>query len=185
MIEPYDELSGTSGQSMSLRRAPMELIRNGGVAGMLLLGRDIIAVGAVRLRDVSEYAVVDSSAMLQIAYIGLCSCYAFYYLSRSRPPGAVYLLKHTPASLLLVYTGLCALSSLWSSDFALTAYRSLECLCFLLLIVIVCDNLSMTCGSPQEVVEWLVLWSMWVLWWDTLYSAVLFTIPVPPRRVCP
>ncbi len=171
MIEPYNTLGETPGQNVSLRHAPKELIRNGGVAGMLLLGRDVIAAGAARVRDVSEYAVVDSSAMLQIAYIGLCSCYAFYHLSRSRPPGAVYLLKHTPALLLLVYAGLCALSSLWSSDLALTAYRSLECLCILLLIVIACNNLSMMCSSPQGVIEWLILWSIWVLCWDTLYFA--------------
>lgn len=167
----YDEPSGSSEAILPLRYAPMQLIRSGGIAGMLLLGNNILSVAVVRTRDLSDYAAVDGSAMLQIAYTGLCLCYALYHLTRSRPAGTVYLLKNTPASLLLIYTGLCAISSFWSSDLYLTLYRSAECLCYLLLIAIVCDNLSMTCKSRQDVVEWLVLWSMWVLFWDTLYFA--------------
>lgn len=174
MTEPYDIISSMNPaveEDSSLRRAPAQLIRDGGVAGMLLLGRDIISVLAVRVRDTSEYAVVDGSAMLQIAYIGLCLCYTLYQLTRSRPPGVLYLLRHTPASLLLAYTLLCALSTLWSSDVALAAFRSAECLCFLLLIVMVCNHLSTTCASRQAVIEWMVAWSMWVLFWDTLWFA--------------
>ncbi len=174
MYEPhntYDDLNASVQETLPVRYAPMELLRNGGVAGLLLLGRDVVSVAAVRVRDVSDYAVVDGSAMLQIAYIGLCLCYALYYLIRYRPPGVLYLLRYTPASLLLAYTLLCAVSTLWSSDFELAAFRSAECLCFLLLIVMVCGNLANTCASRQGVIEWLVTWSMWVLFWDTLWFA--------------
>jgi len=174
MIDPrsiYDETGQATEETLSLRHAPMQLLRNGGVAGMFLLARDIVNVAAVRQRDLSEYAAVDSSAMLQIAYVGLCLCYALYHLTRFRPAGAIYLLKRTPAWIVFVYTGLCAISSLWSPDLVLTAFRSAECLSHLLLIVLVCDNLSRMCRSRQDVIEWLVLWSMWVLIWDTLYFA--------------
>ncbi|HPC94077.1 MAG TPA: hypothetical protein PLU87_03980 [Sedimentisphaerales bacterium] len=174
MTDPHDtcEVTGPAvEQTPSLGQAAAQLLRNGGAAGVLLLVRDIVNVAAVRQRDLSDYAAVDGSAMLQIAYVGLCLCYVVYHLSQFRPAGAAYLLRRTPAWILFVYTGLCALSSLWSPDVVLTAYRSVECLCHLLLIVIVCDNLSWTCRSRQEMIEWLVTWALWVLIWDTLYFA--------------
>lgn len=153
------------------------LIGAGGVAGYLLLGIDVLKVASIRGRDLSDYNVVDGSALMQIAYVGLCLLYSVHHFSRSRPPGAIYLLKATPVSLLLAYTVLSAASSLWSPSLSLTLYRSMECLSFLLLIAIVCDNLSRCC-SRQDVIEWIVLWSMWFLAWDLLRAIRLMGLAV-------
>jgi len=151
------------------------LMHKGGTVGMLLLAKDVVNVAAFRGRSMSEYAAVDGSALLQIAYLGICLIYVLYYFGKSRPAGTFYLLTATPASILILYSGLCLLSSLWSPDMMFTLYRAVECLCFLLMIAAVCDKLSMN-GTRQDLIEWLVWWSMWFLFWDTLYGARVFGI---------
>jgi hypothetical protein len=143
------------------------LIGMGGPAGYLLLGFEVMRVTSIRGRDLSNYAAVDSSAILQIAYLGVCLLYVIYHWARSPQRGAFYLLKATPVLPLAVYAVLCTLSSLWSLNHAVTFYRSVECMTYLVLIAIVCDNLNLRC-SRQEFIEWLVLWSVWFLAWDFL-----------------
>jgi len=144
-----------------------QLIGKAGLAGWLLLLTNIVAAATVRRRDPSQSSALDESAFIQLAYVGLCLFWALTHIFRARRVAVLHLLVFTPASLLLAYIGLCALSSLWSFDPILTAYRSVECLCYLLLIAVVCDNLRRNC-SKQDFVEWLVLWSVWFLFWDTV-----------------
>ncbi len=143
------------------------LVGKGGVAGLLLLGIEVMRVASIRGRDPSEYARIDGSALLQIVYVGLCLFYCFCRWLRSPQRGAFYLLKATPALPLVVYTGLCALSTLWSPNPAMTLYRSVECFAYLVLAAIVCDNLNLRC-SRRDFVEWIVFWSMWFLAWDLI-----------------
>jgi hypothetical protein len=144
-----------------------QLIGRAGWAGYLLLGFEVMRVASIRGRDLSNYAAVDDSAMLQITYVGMCLLYVLYHWTRSPQRGAFYLLRATPVLLLMLYTGLCGLSALWSPNLAMTFYRSIECLTYIVLIAIVCDNLNLRC-SRQEFIEWLVLWSMWFLAWDVI-----------------
>ena len=141
------------------------LIGRGGFAGYLLLGIEVMRVASIRGRDPSEYAEVDASAMLQIIYVGLCLIYGVCRWTRSLQRGAFYLLKVTPALPLVLYAGLCTLSSLWSPNPTVTFYRSMEGLAYIVLIAIACDNLNLRC-SRQDFIEWIVLWSMWFLAWD-------------------
>ena len=144
----------------------LKLIDKGGVAGCLFLFRDIITVVTTRIRDMSQYNAVDGSAILQIAYLIVCLFYISYHLTRSSRKEAIYLLLFTtPIGLLVIYTGLCGLSSLWSSYFRVTTYRSIECFAYILLIAIICDNLNFHC-SRQDLIEWLVFWGIWHLFWD-------------------
>jgi hypothetical protein len=141
------------------------LVGRGGFAGYLLLGIEVMRVASIRGRDPSEYAEVDASALLQIIYVGLCLVYGVCRWARSPQRGAFYLLKATPVLPLVLYGGICALSSLWSPNPTVTFYRSMECLAYIVLIAIVCDNLNLRC-SRQDFIEWIVLWSMWFLAWD-------------------
>ncbi len=145
----------------------MTLAGRAGLAGYLLLGIEVMRVASLRGRDPSEYAEVDGSALLQIAYVGVCLVYGCYRWTRSSQRGAFYLLRATPALPLVIYTVLCTLSSLWSSNPSVTFYRSMECLAYIILMALVCDNLNLRC-SRQDFVEWIVLWSMWFLGWDLI-----------------
>jgi hypothetical protein len=153
------------------------LIGRAGWAGYLLLGLEVMRVASIRGREFSEYAEIDGSAILQMAYVGLCLLYGTYHWARSPQRGAFYLLKATPVLALALYTGIGALSSLWSINPMLTFYRSIECLSYIVLIAIVCDNLNLHC-SRQEFVEWLVLWSMWFLAWDLIRVVRLMGLEV-------
>jgi hypothetical protein len=142
-----------------------QLVGRGGFAGYLLLGIEVMRIASIRGRDPSEYAEVDGSALLQIVYVGSCLFYGIYHWARAPQRGAFYLLKASPALPLVLYAGLCVLSTLWSPNPAITLYRSTECVAYIVLIAIVCDNLNLRC-SKQDLVEWIVFWSMWFLAWD-------------------
>ncbi len=144
-----------------------QLVGAAGTAGCLLLLFDVMAVATVRRRDPSQSSTLDAAAGVQLAYVGLCLFWALTHILRAQRIGVIRLLTSTPAVLLLCYVALCAMSTLWSLDPLLTAYRSVECFSYLLVIAVVCDNLRQNC-SKQDIVEWLVLWSIWYLFMDTI-----------------
>ena len=144
-----------------------KLIGMGGFAGYLLLGIEVMRVASIRGRSAAEYDQVDGSALLQVAYVGLCALYGFHRWLRSPQRGAFHLLKTSPLLPLVVYTILCGLSTLWSQNPPITLYRSVECMAYIVLAAVVCDNLNLRC-SPQDFIEWLIFWGAWFYVWDAL-----------------
>jgi hypothetical protein len=111
-----------------------------------------------------------------MGYVGLCLAYGLNHVFRSPRRGAAGLLTGTPMVFLLAYIALCGLSTLWSPRPVYTCYRSFECLAYLVLIAIICDNLNSNC-SAQNVIEWLVVWSVWFLFWDTIRYTRIVGVP--------
>lgn len=129
-----------------------ELLQASGPAGCLVWFYPVFMAIVSRRRDLDNYASVDSSALLQMGFV--CGC-AFYLASvahrysRALPQ----LLFRPPLVYLLVYVVICVLSSVWSINPLLTAWRAFECLVFLLLITVATASLS---RFPEDIVEWIV-----------------------------
>ncbi len=139
------------------------LIRQGGMAGYLLLLGEPLALVTTRQRA-EGYDSVDGSAMIQIAYAFVCVLCAVRYLASPQNRGAARILFRRPIVFFLLYCLLCGASALWSPNPVYTAFMAFQCMAFLMLIVVALCEVDRQC-STQDVVEWVMLWGIWAMFW--------------------
>ena len=104
-----------------------------GFPGFLLLCYPIAMQALARRREATEAFVVDQSAMMQIAFTGLCAAALMFKSSQT-----LRLLRQTfrgPLAWIAVYLLLGMVSTLWSEEPKVTLFRSGQALVFFLLCI--------------------------------------------------
>lgn len=139
------------------------LIRQGGIAGYLLLLGAPLALVTTRQRA-EGYDSVDGSAAIQFVYTLACFLCAVRYLASPQNRPAARILVTNPVVFFLLYIVLCGVSTLWSPRPAYTAFMAFQCLAYLLLIVVALCEVDRQC-SLQDVIEWVMMWVIWAVFW--------------------
>lgn len=125
-----------------------------GKPGFLLIGYYIIQFAFARQR--SDMGAVDASAAVFALYALGCGLYSFCLLCKGVNKRFLnWTIRKSPIMWFGLYTLLCLLSSLWSSNVMLSAYRAVECTGFLLLNMAVVCTLIHRCTFRQ-----IMLWSV-------------------------
>lgn len=113
-----------------------------------------------RQRDFNQVTTVDASAGVQIAFVVLSFLTASYIFLKSRLHREILL--HTPLKWFIIFIFWAAMTSLWSVQFSLTAYRAFENLAYLLLITAVISKLSRKIGV-YRLIDWVVKYSVFTI----------------------
>ncbi len=146
------------------------LIRQAGVHGYLLLAGPLLAFLTSRGRT-EGYDVVDTSAAIQIAYAMLIFVFSVRYLMLPCGKRTLVFLLSRPTVYLLLFILMCVLSFSWSEKPLYSAFMGFQSLaCFILLTVVV-DRLRINC-TAQDIVEWLLLWIVWRIFWGLTFRIV-------------
>ena len=164
-----------------------QFIMAAGLPGVLLLFFPIIILIVTRRRVLTEATTVDASSTVQIVFIGLCSLVLTHFLFRNSKVLITKILFNSPLVFFLLYIILCFFSAFWSPNSFLTLYRSLECLVFLVLIVVVLSNLVQR-YSLDTIILWSIYFAFWNLIIDMFYRFKItgfnpFTLPFRPSRL--
>lgn len=142
---------------MSFIKKWIELAKAGGICGILFLMRPLIYAIFMRGRSHNEYASIDFSAFIFIIYAFICFIIAFKTLSKEKSPFSKLLMTSTPLIWFIIYTIYGGISMLWSVNFALTGFRTFECMAMILLIVAIMQRLFTTC-SLEKIIDWTILY---------------------------
>jgi hypothetical protein len=115
-----------------------------------------------RKRDEGDVAVVDSSAVIQIGLTVVCGMWMLNRLLHALR-GFERVLVNTPLRWLLIYSVLAVMSCAWSDMPSLTAFRSVQLVVFLLLVVDAVASMR----TVQEMIRLQLLYAaMVVLCWQ-------------------
>lgn len=143
-----------------------------GLPGALLIFYPLLIVLVTRGRGLSNAANVDSSSLIQIAFVVICT-FIIQRDLRSRPQRFLRkMLFGSPLLIFLIYILFCFLSALWSNNYFLTLYRAFECLIFLLLITTTVKKLI-----ERYDYETVIKWTIWFAFWN-LFIGILLRIKV-------
>jgi hypothetical protein len=143
---------------MSRGKRIIRLAGSAGPCGWLLLAKPVLYLLTARGRDLDQYATVDASAAINIAYTFVCFLAVIVESTKrqhSRLGNAV--LSKTPMFWFLIYTVYGFISMVWSVNMQLTVYRAFECLAMMLLMLMVWQRLFAK-HNMDRVMEWCILW---------------------------
>ncbi len=139
----------------------------------MLLLRPILDAFLSRSREVNEYNVIDFGALIMILYSVVGFVIALFSMSRNRR-FVRRITFETPLIWLFLFIILCFCSMAWSSNIAITGFRSFECLsCMMIITATIVELLDRT-SDIDEVIRWsifyigflLVVRFCWCLtWW--------------------
>ncbi len=107
-------------------------VTSGGILGQLLLLYPVIISIISRQRDSDEITVIDNSALIQIIFtffVLIISSIKLYNSKLFR-----FYISKTPIKWFLIYVAIGLLSTIWSVDWKMTFYRSIENFAYILLI---------------------------------------------------
>ena len=142
-----------------------------GLPGFVLLLRTIVMALISRQRSFEDVATVDTSATIQIALTVIAFMVAFY--SFQKDPGIRKLIFHTPLLWFLLYTLWAAVTSLWSINAAMSAYRAFETLAWFMLICAVITRLYDRLDI-FEIIRWTLYFALFTILFNTLNRARQF-----------
>lgn len=127
----------------------------GGKPGYILLGYFVVQI--VFARRKADMAAVDGSAMIFALYALFCLYYGWkdFHKDKASMFFFQYMFQKTPILWFALYTGLCLLSSLWSPNLPLSAFRAIECLGMMMIIASVYKTLVLKC-TFQQMMLWCV-----------------------------
>lgn len=141
-----------------------ETFKLAGKPGFLLIGYYIIQFAFARQR--SDMGAVDASAAVFALYALGCGLYSIRLLCKGINKRFLnWVFLKSPIKWFGFYTLLCLVSSLWSSNVMLSAYRAVECTGFLLLNMAVICTLIHRCAFRQ-----VMLWSVTYAFLNILFT---------------
>lgn len=132
-----------------------QLAGSAGPCGWLLLAKPILDLLTTRGRDLSQYATVDTSAAISIAFTFVCFIAAI--VENTKPQTKLGVLSKTPMVWFLIYTLYGFVSMFWSVNVQLTGYRAFECLTMMLLMLQVWQKL-LAKHDLAKVMDLCMLW---------------------------
>lgn len=128
-----------------------------GMPGYLLIGYYIIQFAFARQR--SDMGAVDASAAVFAMYALGTGLYSYRLLNKGANKLFLnWTFQKSPIKWFGLYTLLCFVSSLWSANIILSAYRAVECMGFLLLNMAVVCTLVHNC-TYRNVMLWSVTYA--------------------------
>jgi len=142
---------------MSRWKEIIRLAASAGPCGWLLLAKPVLYLLTARSRDLDQYATVDASAAINIAYTFLCFLAVIVESSKRHSEFGYAVLSKTPMFWFLIYTIYGFISMVWSVNLQLTGYRSFECLTMMLLMLMVWQRLFAKYNMGR-VMDWCMLW---------------------------
>lgn len=133
----------------------IDFLRGLNFGGWLLIGYPVFMLAVSRRRDSDAAALIDGSVLLQIAFTFTC---ALFLLSRSTCSAdrLVRLVTRTPLKWLAGYLLLSLLSTAWSEQRMMTAFRATQAVVYFLLMADTVQEL----GSLQRAWKLLALCSV-------------------------
>lgn len=148
-------LNGTQIRGLSI----WQLFRITNIAGWLLLSRPLIYFIFSRRRDIAESATIDSSALVFLIYAFVCLFVGLKKVVFTPQTFGRKVLTGSPILFFVLYTALALLSTLWSVDYRITAFRSIECLSMTLIILAAIQNLYEK-GNLRFVILWSLIYAV-------------------------
>ena len=115
-------------------------------SGWFILAYPVMFVLVFRRRDFTDYMAIDFSAKMQIIFLSVAALWALIRMVQLER-AFLNLLLRAPLSYLFAYMLLGLTSTLWSSYPAMTLYRSIEGLVFLVLII---DCVHSSCNKVES-----------------------------------
>ena len=149
----------------------LELFRAAGVPGYLLFFHNILLFFVKRKRDLVEYSMIDNSALFQILFVFVVFALCLNQIISSK--NYVRFILRKPNLYILIFSVICLASGIWSSNSYLTIYRSFEMITYLLLIFWTVYKLALRLDF-QNIIEWIVFWSIWSILWGFLTNLKVF-----------
>jgi len=137
------------------------LIGQAGVYGFLLLAEPLTSFFISRGRYLG-YDTVDASASIQIAYTMLVFILSARYLMLPCGKRALLFLFSRPMVYLLLFVLICTFSFSWSDKPIYSAFMGFQSLAYLILLTVILDRLGNN-GTAQDMVEWMMLWMVWLI----------------------
>lgn len=137
-------------------------IYQGGTPGFLLVGYWFIQL--LFARSKADMGAVDSSAAVFAGYALLCGYFAYKSFKKGELKRHFIhlILMKTPLKWFILYTIVCFISSLWSPNPILSAYRAVECICMLLLHAAVIKTLLEN-TDEKGCMRWAVCYSFIII----------------------
>jgi hypothetical protein len=128
-----------------------------------------------RRRSFENVAAIDTSATIQIVMTVVAFGVAVYYLKK------VSVLRnltfYTPLKWFLFYTLWAAISSLWSIQGLMSAYRAFEALAWFLLLCSVISRLYESL-EPVEIIKWVLYYAVFAIAFNILHLVLRFGFSV-------
>jgi len=146
------------------------LIGQAGIHGYLLLAEPLLAFYIARGRS-EGYDSIDSSAAIQVAYAMLIFIFSVGYLMLPCGKRALVFLLSRPTVYLLLFIMMCIFSFSWSEKPLYSAFMGFQSLAYLILLTVILDRLRTNC-TAQDIVEWLLLWMVWQIFWGLMVRIV-------------
>lgn len=157
---------------MGRRIKILDIIKLGGIPGYILIGYYAVMLAISRTRN--EMTAIDISAIISAFYSLGAGLYSFLYLVKDNKRKLFFFLiiNKTPLKWFIVYTAICGISSLWSINFAISAYRTIECFGILVLMIATIQTLFEKTNTKGVL--------MWGAIYATITVATKFISSFPP-----
>lgn len=139
-----------------------ELIQLAGIPGYLLIGFYIVQF--IFARQKLDATAIDGSAIIFASYAMLCTFWGLKELTQNNYDKKFRnnILFKTPLKWFIYYTFFCFISAIWSSSFALSAYRAIECFGMMIIMVAAMKVLSER-TNQKGMVLWCVTYAFIIL----------------------
>jgi O-antigen ligase len=131
-----------------------------GLPGLLLIAYPVMLALVSRQREFDEVASIDSSAVIQIVFASIAFASAFYIFLKNKLHRDI--LFKTPLKWFVIYVLWAAISSFWSVQLSLTAYRAFENIAYLLLITAVMSRLYRKIGI-KGMIDWVMKYAVFTI----------------------
>lgn len=138
-----------------------QLLGAGGIYGIILLLKPVCSLLTSRQRALDDYATIDTSALISSAYTGIVALAAWYGWSHFNREQKKILFQ-TPLKWFFIYGVVCFFSTLWSVNSTLTFYRSVECMAFFILSIVIIANI-LEKYDIETLIKWLLLFGIFNL----------------------
>lgn len=146
-----------------------DIFKLAGLPGYLLLGYYVIQFAFARQK--LDATAIDGSAIVFASYAMLCTYIGLKELSKNKYSRQFRkkILWNTPLKWFIYYTCFCFISALWSSSFALSAYRAVECFGMLIIMSAAMKVLSEN-TNKKGIVLWCVTFAFLMLLFTCITS---------------
>ncbi len=153
----------------------IKFLTTAGLPGYVLFARQIVMSLISRQRSFNDVAAIDTSATIQIAMAVVAFGVAVYYFKKD----LVFrnLIFRTPLIWFLFYTLWAAVTSIWSIQGLMSAYRAFEALAWFLLISAVITRLYESL-EIFEIIRWVLYFALFAIFFNTLNRARQFGLSV-------
>jgi O-antigen ligase len=161
--------------NVSYRLSFSAFLSRAGIPGFILLIRPVIMALISRKRSVLEVSSVDASASVQMLLAFVAFGVALFYFQKVKTFRKLIL--HTPLIWFYLFTLWAAITSLWSVNSLLSAYRAFETLSWAMLIGALLSRLSERM-TIIEIITWVLYYAVFDIVVNVLINSLRFNYPI-------